>query len=73
MSSLMQTELYGGKPTMWRRYSRMSASALFGLMGLVGRVVGPREGFYDGDHRRYYHENAWHECGDLTSIAAKRI
>jgi hypothetical protein len=41
-----------------------TGALLFGLMGLVGCVVGPREGFYDGDHHRYYHENAWHECGD---------
>jgi hypothetical protein len=41
------------------------SSFLLGLIGLVlGCVVVPREGFYDGDHHRYYHENAWHECAD---------
>ena len=22
----------------------------------------PREGYYDRDHHRYYHEHSWHEC-----------
>ncbi len=45
---------------------RIATSAfLLGLIGLVmGCVAAPREGYYDGDHHRYYHENAWHECGD---------
>jgi hypothetical protein len=39
------------------------SSFLVGLMGLVlGCVVEPREGFYDHDHHRYYHEHTWHEC-----------
>jgi hypothetical protein len=21
-----------------------------------------REGYFDRDHHRYYHENAWHDC-----------
>jgi len=25
---------------------------------------GYREGYYDRDHHRYYHENAWHDCGE---------
>jgi hypothetical protein len=25
-------------------------------------VVAPREGYYDRDHHRYYHEHGWHEC-----------
>jgi hypothetical protein len=38
---------------------------LLGLMGLVlGCVVAPREGYYDGGHHRYYHENSWHDCGE---------
>ena len=41
------------------------SSFLVGLIGLVlGCVVEPREGFYDHDHHRYYHEHAWHECTD---------
>jgi len=41
-------------------------SLIIGLIGLaMGCVaVGPREGYYDGDHHRYYHENAWHACVD---------
>jgi hypothetical protein len=27
-------------------------------------VVSPREGYYDRDNHRYYHERAWHECGE---------
>jgi hypothetical protein len=41
------------------------SSFLLGVFSLVlGCVVAPREGYYDRDHHRYYHENAWHECGD---------
>jgi len=37
---------------------------LLGLILLVpGCVVEPREGFYDRDHARWYHEHAWHDCG----------
>jgi hypothetical protein len=25
---------------------------------------GYREGYYDRDHHRYYHENSWHDCGE---------
>jgi hypothetical protein len=39
--------------------------ALLGVSLVVpGCVVEPREGFYDRDHHRWYHEHAWHECGD---------
>lgn len=38
------------------------------LLGLVllapGCVIEPREGFYDRDHHRWYHEHAWRDCGD---------
>jgi len=40
-------------------------SILLGLIGLVfGCVLVPQEGYYDGNHHRYYHENAWHDCVD---------
>ncbi len=40
-------------------------SLLFVLIGLiVGCFVEPREGFYDRDHHRYYHEHGWHECAE---------
>jgi hypothetical protein len=31
-------------------------------------VVAPREGYYDHDHHRYYHEHAWHECGERNDF-----
>jgi hypothetical protein len=41
-----------------------TASLLLGLMAIMsGCIAGPREGYYDRDHNRYYHENTWHECG----------
>ncbi len=24
----------------------------------------PREGYYDRDHARYYHQHSWHDCGE---------
>jgi hypothetical protein len=42
-------------------------SLLLGLVVLSASgcvVVEPREGDYDRDHHRYYHEHGWHECGD---------
>jgi hypothetical protein len=27
-------------------------------------VVEPREGFYDRDHHRWWHEHAWRDCHD---------
>ncbi|HWW33584.1 MAG TPA: hypothetical protein VNY70_09465 [Steroidobacteraceae bacterium] len=40
--------------------------ALLGLLLLVPGcvVVEPREGFYDRDHHRWYHEHGWRDCGD---------
>jgi hypothetical protein len=45
------------------------AKASFLLMGImlfasgcVG-VVEPREGYWDRDHHRWWHEHAWVECG----------
>ncbi|HEX3848512.1 MAG TPA: hypothetical protein VHV81_14110 [Steroidobacteraceae bacterium] len=38
--------------------------ALALVMFATGCVVAePREGYYDHDHHRYYHEHTWHECG----------
>jgi hypothetical protein len=40
--------------------------ASFLLLALMlfasGCVVEPREGFYDRDHHRWWHEHAWHDC-----------
>ncbi len=30
----------------------------------AGCVVATREGYYDRDHHRYYHEHSWVDCGD---------
>jgi len=27
-------------------------------------VVPPHEGYYDRPHHRWYHDHAWHDCGD---------
>jgi hypothetical protein len=38
------------------------------LLGLIlltpGCVIAPREGYYDRDHHRWWHEHAWVECGE---------
>lgn len=41
-------------------------SLLLGLMvSTSGCVVAePRDGYYDHDHHRWYHEHSWHECGE---------
>lgn len=53
--------------------SRPIGQALSSLIGLAllattllasGCVVEPHEGYYDRDHHRWYHEHAWHECGE---------
>jgi hypothetical protein len=31
---------------------------------LSGCIVVPREGYYDHEHHRWWHERAWHDCGD---------
>jgi hypothetical protein len=39
-------------------------SVLLALMAVMSAcVIAPREGYYDRDHHRYYHQNAWHSCG----------
>jgi hypothetical protein len=47
----------------------VSGGFLLGLIVLVSACVvepreGYREGYYDRDHHRYYHERGWHECGE---------
>jgi hypothetical protein len=40
-------------------------SCLLGLIVFASAcVVAPREGYWDRDHHRYYHEHEWHDCGD---------
>jgi hypothetical protein len=31
---------------------------------VAGPGNGNREGYYDRDHHRYWHESAWVDCGD---------
>ena len=39
---------------------------LLGLLMLMpGCVVEPREGYYDHEHHRWWHEHGWHECDDM--------
>lgn len=49
-------------------HSKAVAYAVAFWLGLTlflpGCVVEPREGYYDRDHHRWWHERAWHECGD---------
>jgi hypothetical protein len=44
----------------------MKGSVLLGLLSFTtGCIVAqPREGYYDRDHHRYYHERTWHQCRD---------
>lgn len=49
------------------RIPKPIAQATFLLLGLImlassGCVVEPREGFYDRDHHRWYHEHTWVDC-----------
>jgi hypothetical protein len=32
-----------------------------------GCVIEPREGDWDRAHNRWYHEHAWHDCGEPGS------
>lgn len=44
----------------------VKGSFLVGLIALASAcvVAEPREGYYDHDHHRYYHQHAWHECAE---------
>ena len=38
---------------------------LLGTMLLTsGCIVAPREGYYDHEHHRWYHEHTWVTCGE---------
>jgi hypothetical protein len=34
------------------------------LMASSACVVEPRNGYYDRDHHRYYHEHVWIDCSE---------
>lgn len=39
-------------------------TVLLGLIAFASAcVVEPREGYWDREHNRYYHEHGWHGCG----------
>lgn len=39
-------------------------SVLLAMIAVMSAcVIAPREGYYDRDHHRYYHQSAWHDCG----------
>jgi hypothetical protein len=41
----------------------IKGSFLLGLLSFAsGCVVEPREGYWDRDHHRWYHEHAWVVC-----------
>jgi hypothetical protein len=45
------------------KHIALSALILATLASTTACVVAePREGYYDRDQHRYYHERAWHEC-----------
>jgi hypothetical protein len=48
------------------KFLKLLAQASMLLVGLAlfapGCVVEPREGYYDRDHHRYYHEHGWRDC-----------
>jgi hypothetical protein len=57
--------IYAGAVPMSDSKSIAKGSFLLGLiMFATGCVVAPREGYYDHDHHRYYHQSAWHDCGE---------
>jgi hypothetical protein len=43
----------------------IKGSFLLGLLTIAsGCVVEPREGYWDHDHHRWYHEHGWVACGE---------
>ena len=50
--------------------SALRGGILLGLMVLSSGCIvaerdgGYREGYYDRDHNRYYHDHGWRDCGD---------
>lgn len=47
------------------KHIALSALILATLAATTGCVVAePREGYWDRDHHRYYHEHVWRDCGE---------
>jgi hypothetical protein len=59
---------------MTRKHTVFCHAALIGLVTLssgcvvhegsssAAREEGYREGYYDREHSRYYHDKSWHDC-----------
>jgi hypothetical protein len=47
-----------------KRIGRAMLLLLALMLAASGCVIEPREGFYDRDHHRWWHEHTWRECGD---------
>jgi hypothetical protein len=45
-----------------RRLAKGSFILGFLMFGAGCVVAEPREGYWDHDHHRWYHEHTWHEC-----------
>jgi hypothetical protein len=50
--------------TLPRSIIRATFLALSLMLFASGCVVEPREGYYDREHHRWYHEHAWHGCDE---------
>ena len=50
------------RTTTARRFA--TGSFLLSLIAIAAGcvVAGPREGYWDHEHNRYWHEHAWHDC-----------
>ena len=50
---------------MSRTLHILKGTCLLALTILVTScVITPREGYYDREHHRYWHERAWHDCAE---------
>jgi hypothetical protein len=50
-----------------RRVSNVGKGGLILALAFIASaciVAEPREGYWDRDHARFYHEHAWHDCGE---------
>src|ERR1700730_16683858 len=61
--------------TMTYAQSALRGAILLGMVALSSACIvaehdgyrerdGYREGYYDRDHHRYYHDHGWRECGE---------
>ena len=52
----------------------LKGGILLGLAALASGciVAEPREGYYEREHHRYYHEHSWHECHEHDGFCRDR-